>query len=122
MPFSRIPSLPEIGQAAASIADLTLDLPDTMTTRPASADPCRACLPGGVLAVFRWVVLLHGWLLACAIALPSAAVPGTITNILQLRALPSSEAGRPVVIRGVVTYVHPSSHSLFVQDSTAGIS
>ena len=92
-----------------------------MVSRTDPAVPGGACPWAGVLMRFRWLILLQGWMLASAIALPSTAMPGTLTNILQLRAQPSTEAGRPVVIRGVITYIHPSSHSLFVQDSTGGI-
>ena len=99
-----------------------MDFPAPRIPTADAAGSGRASLRGAGLTLLRWVLLLHGWMLAGAIGLSGTTAPGTLTNILQLRAQPSSEAGRPVVIRGVVTYVHPSSHSLFVQDSTGGIS
>ncbi|MBN9694140.1 MAG: response regulator [Verrucomicrobia bacterium] len=53
----------------------------------------------------------------------AADLPVLLTNILQIKALPPAEVsqGQMVRVEGVITYVHPSSYSLFLQDNSGGI-
>ena len=46
-----------------------------------------------------------------------------LTSNSAVKSLSPTEAirGYPVRIRGTITYIHPNSYSLFLQDSTAGI-
>ena len=67
-----------------------------------------------------WTVLL-GLLLGCQ-PLMGQPLPELRSNS-AIKSLPASEAARgyPVKVQGTITYVHPDTYALFLQDSTAGI-
>jgi len=82
----------------------------------------KETLSNHLLTAGRWIGCL-GLLLASFGGARAADLPLTLTNVLQIKALPTGEAakGHWVQVEGILTYVHPSSYALFFQDSTGGI-
>jgi signal transduction histidine kinase len=79
----------------------------------------------GLPVSLGWVAFLSGLLCACSLAAaeptPSAELP--LSSIQQIRALSPEQAktGRPVKLRGVVTFSIPSIATLFIHDGSCGI-
>jgi signal transduction histidine kinase/DNA-binding response OmpR family regulator len=73
------------------------------------------------LALILLLTLGSVWLAPASPAQAADPVTG-LTPIAELKALsPEATRSRPALrIRGVVTYVHPATYALFVQDETAG--
>ena len=98
---------------------LRLDLRNAMNPASWSA-PARS---GSCLDRVWALVVLTSWYWLTGAGIPKAQSAEVLTRAAHVKALSSEAAaqGLPVRLRGLVTYAHPQSYALFLQDRSAGI-